>query len=61
MSKTKKFLEQVSVNLGLGGEINNFVLKEAQKILHDEMSRSVVLNQLSLELKTQNVGETNEK
>ena len=36
------------------------VLKEAQKILHDEMSRSVVLNQLSLELKTQNVGETNE-
>ena len=40
MSKTKRFLEQISENLGFSGEINKTVVKAAQTILENEVNRA---------------------
>lgn len=51
MSAMKRFAENVSVDMGFGGEITGAVMHEAQRRLHERLSHRIELDRTIRRLK----------
>ena len=58
MSYTKRFLEQVSIELGYGGAINDRVFKKASELLSETIDSVQTITELYENLKTEHENDT---